>query len=136
MGRVKDLESMVFRTAERKQRREFREGGRRNQALQRDLQIYISAPRAASFAVTFRVGTSQQMALPGMDFVREVVDEVLDCMDMFSIGREEQLKERIPDPAYFRNFVGLARKLAPDGEEISTVGITAIRGNSERRVML
>ncbi len=135
IGRIRDLQTIVYRTAERKLGREFRERGRRSETLQGEVQLYISVPRAASFAVTCRVG-AKQMALPGMDIVEEVVNEVLDCLDLYGSGQTTPLRERIPDPAYYRNFVGLARKIAPDGEEVRTVGLTAVRPDEERRVIL
>jgi hypothetical protein len=134
IGRVNHLEAMLYRTAERKRGQPFKEGGT-SRKLQQDLQLYLSAPRAASFAVTFRLG-ARQFALPGMDFVQDVVDEVLDCIDVFSQGDGEPLAQRIPDEAYRRNFIGLARKIAPDGQQVTTVGITAVRGDRERRVVL
>jgi hypothetical protein len=133
--RVKDLETLIYRTAERKRGREFRERSRRAGVLQRDLQLFVSVPRAASFAVSFRVGGSQ-LALPGMDFAQEVVDDVLDCIDFFSKGENEPLKEKIHDEAYLRNFIGLARHMLPDGEEIQTVGLTSIREDRQRTVVL
>jgi hypothetical protein len=135
VGRVQHLQTVVYRTAERKRGREFRERGRRSDALQNEVQLYLSAPRAASFAITCKIGT-RQMAFPEMDFVQEVVDEVIDCFDLFGAGQEQSLRERIPDPAYYRNFVGLARRIAPDGEDVRTVGITAVKADQERRVVL
>jgi hypothetical protein len=133
--RVRTIETLIYRTAERKQGREFRERGRRRESLQRELRLFVSMPRAASFAVTFRLG-SGQLALPGLGFVQEVVDEVLDCFDLFAREQTTTLRERIPDDAYFNNFMGLANRVVPDGEEIRTVGLTAVHNGTERRVAL
>lgn len=135
VGRIRDVQTMVYRTAERKLGRAYREGGRRTDALQSEVELYLSAPRAASFAITCRIG-SRQMALPGMDIVRDVVDEVIDCLDLFSAGRIEPLRQRIADPAYYRNFVGLARKISPDGDAVRSVGITTLKSDGERRTIL
>jgi hypothetical protein len=134
--RVKDLENLVYRTAERKIGRPFRERGRRRDALQRDVELYISVPRAASFAVTFRLGSNMQLELSGVNFAEGIIEEVLDCFDLFDRAATDVLKQRIPDPAYYRNFFGLARKIAPDGEGIRSVGLTALHHNQERRVIL
>jgi hypothetical protein len=136
VGRVKDLETMIYRTAERRLGREFREGGRRRMALSEELVLYVSVPRVASLAVTFRVGRSDQLKLPGIDFSRNVVDDLMDCVDIVNGGSLEELKAKIPDESYFRNFLGLARKLAPDGEEIRVVGFTTKLEAGEREVAL
>lgn len=135
VDRVQTIETLIYRTAERKQGREFRERGRRREALQRELRLFLSMPRAASFAVTFRLG-SGQLAIPGLDFVQEIVDEVLDCFDLFAREQTASLRERISDDAYFNNFVGLANRVVPDGEEIRTVGLTSLHDGKERRVAL
>jgi hypothetical protein len=97
--RVRAIETVIYRTAERKQGREFRERGRRREALPRELQLYVSMPRAASFAVTFRLG-SGQLALPGFDFVREVVDEVLDCLTCSSASRRPPSASGFPSRTF------------------------------------
>ena len=133
--RVHDVETLIYRTAERHLNREFRERGRRKKSLSQDMELYVSVPRAASFAITFRIGT-EQLKLPGMDLSREVIDDLLDCFDLLNRGDVDTLKERIPDDSYFRNFVGLAKKIAPDGEQIQSVGFTAPNAQEERTVTL
>jgi hypothetical protein len=135
VDRVRTLETVIYRTAERKQGREFRERGRRREALQQQLRLFLSTPRAASFAVTFRLGGGQ-LPLPGLNFAQEVVDEVLDCFDLFARDQTDPLRQRITDEAYFNNFVGLAKRVVPDGEEIRTVGLTALHDGRERRVLM
>ena len=136
VDRVRTIETLIYRTAERKQNREFRERGRRREALQQQLRLFLSTPRAASFAVTFRLGSSEQLALPGIGFAQQVTDEVLDCFDLIARDQTEPLRLRIPDNAYFNNFVGLAKRVVPDGQEIRTVGLTAVHDGRERRVLL
>ncbi len=136
VGRVKDLETLIYRTAERRLGREFREAGRRKQKLADELELYVSVPRAASFAVTFKLGKSNQMNLPGIDFPREVIDDLLDCFEMVDRGEIELLRDRIPDESYFRNFVGLAQKIAPDGKGVRTLGFTNSSGDGGREVAL
>ena len=96
----------------------------------------LTAPRAASFAVTFKVGYGQQLGLPGMDIGEQVVVDLLDCLEITASSKPEELEERIPDPAYRRNFVALARRIAPDGDTVSSVGFTTGIEGKERRVLL
>jgi len=132
--RVKDTESLIYRTAERKRARPFREQGRRKKDLQDELELFVSVPRAASFAVTFRIGT--QGVLPGIGLADTLIDEILDCLDLLNRGDERSLHDKIVDDAYYRNFVSLGRKIAPDGRDIRAVGFTSIRPAGERRVVL
>ena len=62
------------------------------------------------------------------------MDEFLDLIELISQSKVTELKERIPDPAYLRNFISLSRKLAPDGKRIRQVGFTALREGKERFV--
>jgi len=132
--RVTNLRTALRRTAERKMEYPYREAGRSK--LEKDFEVYVSTPRPGSFAISFRIGRTAQLSIPGMDVRRAVIDEVVECFNLFEQAQSEELKRRIPDPSYFRSFVGLARRIAPDGEKIQTVGFTTIREGEERRVVM
>ena len=137
LPRIRDVETLIFRTAERKRGRRFRESGRRPKELSDKLELYVSVPRAASFAVSFRIGGPQlELDLPGASFPREVITDVFDCIDLLNAGNLQELEERIPDESYYRNFVGLAEQIAPDGEGLKHVGFTVANGQGERHVVL
>lgn len=136
VNRVQNLEKLVFRTAERRSSRPFRERGRRHGQLARDVEVFLTVPRAASFAVSFRIGHSEQLGLPGLELAEDVIKEILDCLELFNAANALALRERIPDPAYYRNFVSLARNIFPDGEAVRTVGFTALAAGQERRLLL
>jgi len=54
---------------------------------------------------------------------------VIDCFTFFSQAQEDRLRERIPQESYYNNFIALAKRIAPDGECVSVVGLTSlIRG--------
>ncbi len=136
LGRVRSTETLLYRTAERKQNRPYRDKGRRDSQLSQDLELYMSVPRAACFAVTFRVGASRQPSLPGLSQSEQVIDELLDCLQLYTSGDESQLKERIAEEAYYRNFVSLARTLQPDGTKVNMVGFTAVRRGETKQVAM
>jgi hypothetical protein len=136
INRVQNLEKLVFRTAERRSSRPFRERGRRLGRLARDVEVFLTVPRAASFAVSFRIGHSEQLSLPGLELAEDVIKEMLDCLELFNAANARALRERIPDPAYYRNFISLARNISPDGEAVRTVGFTALAAGQERRLIL
>ena len=124
--RIKDFENLVYRTAERLRGRAFRDAGRRKKELAESLELYLSVPRAASFAVTLKIGHKAQleMDLPGADFTAKTMKEVLGGLDLVSRGDFAGLREQIPDEPYRLNFIALAQRLSPDGQDIRTVGFT------------
>ena len=134
LQRVGNTENLLYRTAERKQNRPYRDRGARDQSLAESLQLYVSVPRAASFAVTFKVG--RQLELPGISIGEQVIDELLDCLEIYNRGDERQLRERIAEEPYYRNFIGLARTIQPDGRRVGVVGFTAVRQGTTRQVAL
>jgi hypothetical protein len=136
LQRVENTENLLYRTAERKQKRPYRDRGRRDKSLTESLQLYITVPRAASFAVTFKVGASHQLSLPGLSVGEGVIDELLDCLELYTHGEEELLRKRITEEAYFRNFVSLARNIEPDGRKVDVVGFTAVRSGTPKQVQL
>jgi tetratricopeptide (TPR) repeat protein len=136
LGRVRSTETLLYRTAERKQNRPYRDVGRRDAQLARNTELYLSVPRAASFAVTFRVGGALEPSIPGLSPNEAIIDEVLDCLQLYTQGDEAQLKARIKDEAYFVNFVSLARTLQPDGAKVNMVGFTSTRRGETKQVAL
>lgn len=134
--RIIKTENLIYRTAERTRNKPYRESGKLDKGTRDNVALYISTPRAASFAVTFRVGQSEQMNLPGLSFGQQVIDEMLGCLEIFIKGDQAELKKRIPDEAYYNNFIGLARSIAPDGKDLNLVGFTTTRGGKEKRVAI
>lgn len=128
------LDKIVYRTAERQAKKPFRMQGRRSADLQSSVELFVKVPRAASFAIGFRVG--RRGLFEEMDPGADVVSEMMECFDHFARNEVESLRARIPDKDYFDNFVGLARKLAPDGKNVGTVGLSGRSGKDRREVLL
>ena len=142
VGRVQVAEKLLIRTIERRTGRPFRETGKAIKEIADNYQLYLSAARASSFAVTLRVGLPEdQLFLGGMEDMApksagEVVRDVLDCLEAYNAGQDARLRELIPEEDYHRNFVALARQLAPDGKRVKLVGLTAEGKDAPRRVAL
>src|ERR1700730_3194563 len=51
LRRVENTENLLYRTAERQQKKPYRDRGRRDKSMSENLQLFMSVPRAASFAV-------------------------------------------------------------------------------------
>ncbi len=133
LTRINNSSKLFHRIIERRHQRPFREKGRPQKSLSDPYELFVSVPRAASFSVTLKFGASTgQLHLP-LD-TSEIVDEFMDLMELLNGSKALEIRERIPDPAYLRNFIGLAKKIAPDGERIRQVGFTTIRSGIQRFV--
>lgn len=134
MRRFDMLDKLVFRTAERKANKPFRTQGRRDSTIQASVELFVKVPRAASFAIGFRVG--RKGYLSGMDPAVDVVDDMLRCFDHFARAEIEPLRQLIPDKDYFDNFVNLAKRLAPDGKHVGTTGLSGTTAGKPCAIVL
>jgi hypothetical protein len=136
-SRINSTERMLLRIAERKAGRQFREAGPAPKAVADSVEVFMSVPRAASFAVTFRVGRPrEQVDLPELTGTTDLIDEMMTCLTLFQEGREGELQERIGDEAYFNNFTAIAKQIAPDGVDVTVVGFTTQRRGSRSTLQL
>jgi hypothetical protein len=137
--RIEEARKLIYRTIERLLGKPYREVGAASGEI-REYGLFISVPRIASFAVSLKV--SRPKPLPGFEkelqyiHSANVIDEVMYCLDAFSRSQENELRDKIPQEAYYRNFVGLAKNIAPDGDQVRQVGFTALRKGQETRVSL
>ncbi len=136
IDRVVTTAKLFSRTVERKLGKTFREAGRIPKVLSEEFRLYLSTPRPASFAITFKIGRQKTLAFPDLIYPADVVDEFLTCIDLLQNSKEKALKERIIDEAYYNNFIGLTRQLAPDGEEVNIVGFTSMHKDQKREIAL
>lgn len=137
IDRVDFVEKLLFRTAERKKGKPFKERGRKEAGMKEDLQLFLSAPRAASFAITFKFGQAKdQPHLPDIDPAIAVVDELMECVKLVNDGNDEELKTKIGNDTYFQNFIALTKQIAPDGNQITQVGFTISRNGKTTQTSL
>ena len=133
--RISNSSKLIHRTVERKRNRPFRERGPAQKEIRENYQTLVSVPRSGSFSVTLKF-SSPQLSFSGMLETTAIIDEFMDLLALINSSHITELQKRIPDPAYLRNFFGLAKRIAPDGERISQVGFTAIRDGVQRSVGL
>ena len=127
--RVGDLEKLLNKTSERVSRQRLQVSNVRHS----NYDLYISAPRAGSISFTLSFGMSEQNMFPELDDSNNVIDEIIECIELLERQKHLELQQKIGDPEYFGNFVDLARKIAPDGEEITLVGLTSVRKGKEEK---
>lgn len=63
------------------------------------------------------------------------MDAVTENLQLFDNGSEKELQTRFSD-AYLRNFLKQAKRLAPDGNRITQVGLTTSRGGVNQPLAL
>jgi len=125
----------LYRTAQRKIGQAYKD--QIPLKLKQEITPYWTAARAASFAFTIRLAeVGPQQTLPGLTLGAMVVDEFLTCTEFLIQNKIDLLKIRISSEAYFRNFLRLTERIAPDGHSIKMVGFTAIKGGKAREVNL
>lgn len=132
ISRISDLERLIYRTVERLRKQPFRESRPTSSSLRNAFDIYLSVPRGGSFTITVQVG--KQLMLPGLDDSDQVIDEIMECLTLINSKNEFELKNRINDESYYKNFIGLAKRIAPDGTKINLVGLTSIRSGNEKQL--
>ena len=133
--RISSSSKLIHRTVERKQNRSFRERGPAQKVIRENYQTLVSVPRSGSFSVTLKF-SRPQLYFSGMLETAAIIDEFMDLLALINSSHIIEIQKRIPDPAYLRNFFGLAKRIAPDGERIRQVGFTAIRDGVQRSVGL
>ncbi len=136
--RYKILESIVQRTAERKQGKPYRIKGKINSAVSELVEAYLAVPRENSFAIKIRFGSpvDGNISLFPDNFPAQVVDDIMDNINLVNDERTEELQAKIGDENYYQNFISLISTLAPDGNNIKAVGLTAIRLGELRTLCL
>ncbi len=134
LPRVESTNLLLFRTAERLDQRAYRESGPPTDQVRERAETFMTVPRAASYAFSLRIGSLEQMSFE--DPSEHLIDELLDCLTLIESRNAPELKEKIPDPAYYNNFVALAQSILPDGERVRTVGFTVQRASGVRQLAL
>jgi hypothetical protein len=131
--RAEIFDNMAIRTAERLLNKPFREKGRIPNEIKENFETYYSIPRAASFAITVRVGyRPRNYTFFNEDGIQAaVIDEILENIEMVNNRDENKLKDKIANEDYFFNTLGLIKKLAPGNNEVTLVGLTASKNGTD-----
>ena len=119
--RVDTVHTSMLRIVQRKHGLEYR--GQISKRLRSGYPAFASTPRAGSFEMSIVLGhPSEQLNFREMVDTADVVSEFMDLMDLANKADIEEITQRIPDRTYRANFLGLAKRIAPDGDRIRQVG--------------
>ena len=134
-NRIEDSSRLLYRIVERLHQKPFREQGPPSKLIKSQYEPFLSLPRAASYSVTLKFGRpTEQLSSPELLGTSAALDEFMDLMTLVTDHTVAELRSRIPEESYLRNFLGLARKLAPDGQRIRQVGFTTTIRGTQRSV--
>jgi hypothetical protein len=141
--RVEKITTLFYRTTERLLKFPYRASGGVNKTIKDAYGLYINAFAPSSFAVSFQIGRPdpQTTLFPELKEAKqieptEIVDEIMSCYEIFEGKEPLKLKDKFKDEDYYQNFVGLAKQIAPDGNNVKLVGFTTIREGREKSVAL
>lgn len=142
MTRVDRITALFYRTVERLLGVEYRITGSSKKEIKDAYGLYLNAFAPSSFAVSFQIGApSAQMELIDHKPIRQigpdsVVDELMECLKLWETGKEDVLKERIENEIYYENFIGIAKQITPDGDDVKQVGFKTVRKGKEKSLTL
>lgn len=141
--RVEKITTLFYRTTERLLKFPYRASSGVNKTIKDAYGLYINAFAPSSFAVSFQIGRPdpQTTLFPELKEAKqiestEIVDEIMSCYEIFEGKEPLKLKDKFKDEDYYQNFVGLAKQIAPDGNNVKLVGFTTIREGREKSVAL
>jgi len=141
--RVEKIATLFYRTVERLLNLPYRASGGVKKTIKDAYGLYINAFAPSSFAVSFQIGKPdpQMTFFPDLKEAKqieptEIVDEIMSCYEVFEGNEPLKLKDKFRDEDYYQNFVGLAKQIAPDGNNVKLVGFTTIREGREKSVAL
>lgn len=131
LTRADSFQKLVHRIAQRNIYKEY--NSRVPNEVKSGYSVFAAAPKAGSFTIAIKLGHNpEQASFPGIFGTEDVLNEFLDLMELANGSRDEEIQKRIRNPHYWQNFVGLGRKLAPDGKRIRQVGFTLVKGEMTR----
>jgi len=143
LDRVDRVTALFYRTIERLLGFKYRASGGTTKEIKDSYGLYIRAFAPSSFAVAFQIGAPDpQISLFPEEESRQsldpnfVVDELMKCLWVWENRKDGTLKEIIDDETYYENFVGLAKQIAPDGDDVKMVAFTTVRQGEEKPVAL
>jgi hypothetical protein len=143
MQRGEKITALFYRTVERMLGIEYRVNSSVKREIKNTYGLYVNAFAPSSFAVSFQIGgpNNQLPLIPDFEITKPVgpdlvIAEVMKCLEMLESEQPEKLRELIPDETYYENFIGIAKQIAPDGNDVKFVGFKSLVNGQEIPVAL
>ena len=132
--RIKVLERILQRTVSRLNSMSFTANVPKSISAQ--YKLFVAGLSDDSARIRLKIGRPLEPLLQGLGKFDDIFNGVLDHFALLGNAEYETLQQRLPEPAYYRNFVGLAKRIAPDGKSVSSVGLQARVGSGMRTITL
>lgn len=126
--RIEATRKIMTRNIERNRGQEFRVEGSPESSISREMETYSVVPENGDSFISLMFGSiSPQGTLfpTGMAWVPQAASDLIKGINSISSGNWELFENLIPQKAYRENFLGWARKLGPDGTNITNVGVSS-----------
>ena len=120
-SRISSCESLIRNTIGDVQQFPFRD----IRKLDANYRILTAPPSKGSFKINIQLIEVGQQSLPGFDVVEKVYDKVMASFKTLENGDTTALEASFNEDEYFHSFMGLARKLAPDGKRVNAFSLEA-----------
>ncbi len=129
--RINNIPPIINKTLQRLMKRPYTPGGRIPEKYRRITPaICIPQPGSFSIAVKLMVAKGQVHQVELTDASPErIINEVLTGFEYINNSDIEGLREHINDEAYFRHFLHMAKNMAPDGDQISCMGLVSSKNS-------
>ena len=120
--RYENTISLIDKTTQRLTNRPYKRG--RDSAAYTYQKVIEIPSMQNSFAISLKLLSppSPSLLLPSPV---DVIDEVVYGIALVGNGQESELREHIDNERYYTHFVTIARRIAPDGENIEHIGFVS-----------
>ena len=98
--------------------------------------LFLSPFTHGSFHIVFKLGLTKQQSLPELGSFDGIFNTILNNFNLLNSGQYKELQECFREPAYYHNFVVLAKEIAPDGSRVAAVDLGARVEGEQRQVLL
>lgn len=133
LPRVTNIQKLIYRIVQRMLDRPYQP--RVPGEIRSRYPTFAAAPHSGRFTISLRLGhPTPQSSLTGFFGPADVIGEFIDLMAIVNSGNLDAVEERIPDPSYQQNFIGLSKGIAPDGRKIRQVRFATNSDNGIRTV--
>lgn len=130
--RLNALMSLLQRTAERLNHREYRRSGRPERQV---FEPMIATAPPGSFAFKLRLALPETTQLSLWTNTENILSEIASNIEILAAQGSESLKVRFLSQTtneeqanlYLRNFLAITKQMAPDGKHIAEFGITTAK---------
>ena len=120
IDRVEKIRLLIDRTTQRLMGKVYQRVGRISEKY-RPFTPVLATPESGSFILRIRLGRSEIAEIPLFPTASKVIEDIIAGIYLINESDEAGLQKMLGKEGYYKNFLAMARDLAPDGEKISSV---------------